>query len=223
MPGGTLTLGGRQLKVSGTLRETGGAEDGIIVADLATAQEILGKPGAISLIEVSALCIACPIEDMVMQIGEALPQARVTALRQAVTLRMETVGQLERFAWVLSAVVLAIGALVVFTTMLGAVAERRGEIGVFRAIGFRQSHIARIVLTEAVAVSVVGGLVGWAGGMVAATLLAPAFVQVSGPVIWSPWLALGAIGAAVLVGLLASLYPAWRAARLDPCTALRSL
>ncbi len=213
----------QQFRVVGILAENGSGDDEMLFIDLGAAQALLGQPDAVSLIEVSALCIACPVEDMVAQISEALPQARVTALRQAVTLRMETVGQLARFAWALSAVVLAIGALVVFTTMLGSVTERRAEIGVFRAIGFRQSHIIRIILTEAAAVSIVGGLVGWTSGMAAATLLAPAFVQVSGPVIWNPWLALGAIGAAVAVGLLASLYPAMRAARLDPCTALRSL
>ncbi len=210
-------------QVAGILAENGSADDDMLFIDLGAAQTLLGRPEAISLIEVSALCIACPIEDMVAQIGEALPQARVTALRQAVTLRMETVRQLGRFAWALSAVVLAIGALVVFTTMLGAVAERRADIGVFRAIGFRQIHIVHIILTEATALSIVGGLLGWLGGMVAVTLLAPVFAQVDAPVVWNPWLALGSIGAAVLVGLLASLYPAIRAARLDPCTALRSL
>ena len=195
----------------------------MLFIDLRAAQTLLGQPEAVSLIEVSALCIACPIEEMVAQISQALPQARVTAMRQAVTLRMETVRQLAQFTWALSAVVLVIGALVVFTTMLGVVTERRAEIGVFRAIGFRQTHIVGIVLIEAAAVSAVGGLLGWVGGMVAGTLLAPVFVQVNSPVVWNPWLAFGAMGAAILVGQLSSLYPAIRAARLDPCTALRSL
>jgi len=221
--GGGSTAPDQHFQVAGILAENGSADDDMLFIDLGAAQTLLGRPEAISLIEVSALCIACPIEDMVAQIGEALPQARVTALRQAVTLRMETVRQLGRFAWALSAVVLAIGALVVFTTVLGAVAERRADIGVFRAIGFRQIHIVHIILTEATALSIVGGLLGWLGGMVAVTLLAPVFAQVDAPVVWNPWLALGSIGAAVLVGLLASLYPAIRAARLDPCTALRSL
>jgi len=209
--------------VAGILAENGSADDEMLFIELQAAQALLGRPEAVSLIEVSALCIACPIEDMVAQISDVLPQARVTAMRQAVTLRMETVRQLGQFTWALSAIVLVIGALVVFTTMLGTVTERRAEIGVFRAIGFRQAHIVRIVLTEAAAVSAVGGLLGWVGGMAAGTLLAPVFVQVDSQVVWNPWLALGAVGAAILVGQLSSLYPAIRAARLDPCTALRSL
>jgi putative ABC transport system permease protein len=213
----------QRFQVVGILAENGSADDEMLFIELQAAQTLLGRPEAVSLIEVSALCIACPIEDMVAQISDVLPQARVTAMRQAVTLRMETVRQLGQFTWALSAVVLIIGALVVFTTMLGVVTERRAEIGVFRAIGFRQAHIVRIVLTEAAAVSAVGGLLGWIGGMAIGNLLAPAFVEANSPVVWNPWLALGAVGAAILVGQLSSLYPAIRAARLDPCTALRSL
>ncbi|NIV32380.1 MAG: FtsX-like permease family protein [Anaerolineae bacterium] len=160
---------------------------------------------------------------MVEQIGGVLPQARVTALRQAVTLRMETVGQLSRFALAVSAVVVVIGGLVVLTTMLGAVAERRQEIGLFRALGFRKRHVMRIILGEAVLVSLGGGLLGWLLGMGAAVALAPRLANVVTPVTWSPALAFGAVGGALLVGLLASLYPAAHAARLDPTTALRSL
>jgi putative ABC transport system permease protein len=163
------------------------------------------------------------VEDMVKQISGVLPQARVTALRQAVTLRMDTVGQLGRFAMAVSAVVMAIGSLVVLTTMMGAVAERRQEIGLFRALGFRQRHVMGIILGEAAVVSLLGGLFGWLLGMGAAVVLAPRLAAVTMPVLWSPWLALGAIGGALLVGLLASLYPATNAARLDPTTALRSL
>jgi len=140
-----------------------------------------------------------------------------------VTLRMETVEQLSRFSLLLSGVVLFIGGLVVLTTMMGAVSERRQEIGLFRAIGFRGAHIVRIILTEAALLSVVGGLLGWLVGMAAAVLLAPGIARADIAVSWDPWLAVGAVGLALIVGLLASLYPAVRAARLDPTTALRSL
>lgn len=222
-PGDSVDIQGQAFQVVGVLAENGSQDDDILFIDLAAAQQVMGKPGGVSLAEVAALCNACPVEEMVDQISGVLPEARVTALRQAVQLRMDTVGQLERFALAVSAVVVAIGALVVLTTMLGAVSERRQEIGLFRALGFRQSHVMRIVLSEAALVSLTGGLFGWLLGMGAAVVLAPRLAGVTEPVLWSPWLALAALGGALLVGLLGSLYPARSAARLDPSIALRSL
>jgi putative ABC transport system permease protein len=222
-PGSQVEVEGRSFRVSGLLAENGSQDDDILFVDLAQAQQAMNKPNGVSLVEVAALCTSCPVEDMVEQIGGVLPQARVTALRQAVTLRMATVGQLERFAFAVSAVVVLIGALVVLTTMLGAVAERRQEIGLFRALGFRQQHVVRVILFEAALISLAGGLLGWLLGMGAAALLTPHLAGVTLPVVWSPLLAVAALAGALLVGLSASLYPALSAARLDPTTALRSL
>lgn len=221
--GSTVEVRGHTFRVSGVLAENGSQDDDILFIDLATAQRVMGKPDGVSLVEVAALCSDCPVEDIVEQIAGVLPQARVTALRQAVTLRMQTVGQLERFALAVSAVVVAIGSLVVLTTMLGAVAERRQEIGLFRALGYRQRHVMRIILGEAALLSLLGGLMGWLLGMGAAVVLAPRLVEVTRGVQWSPWLALGALAGALGIGLLGSLYPARSAARLDPSIALRSL
>ncbi len=221
--GSQVQVGDRTFEIVAVLAENGQQDDDTLFIDLNAAQHALNRPDAISLIEVAALCTACPIEDMVAQIQEVLPQARVTGLRQAVTLRMETVGQITRFAWALSGIVLVIGGLVVLTTMLGAVTERRREIGVFRAIGFRRTHIMRVILAEAALVSLLGGFLGWLIGMSTATLLAPGVAQVNIAVQWDPWLALAAVSLALVVGLLSSLYPAIHAAQLDPTTALRAL
>jgi putative ABC transport system permease protein len=221
MPGGKLSLAGRNLKVAGTLKETGGQEDDLIVADLATTQAILGKPNAISLIEVSALCKACPVEDIVAQIEGVLPDAKISALAQAVKSRQQTVDQLTSFSVAVSAVVLLIGALIVLTTMMSSVNERTREIGIFRAIGFRRIHVARVILTEAFIVSVLGGLLGWVVGMLASVTLGPRVAQLSVPIPLDPVLAAGAVGLSVIVGLGASIYPALRASNLDPAEALR--
>jgi putative ABC transport system permease protein len=221
--GSLVQVGGQTFQMVAVLAENGQQDDDMLFVDLGAAQRALNRPGVVSLIEVAALCTACPIEQMVSQIQAALPQARVSALRQAVTLRMEMVGQLMRFSWAVSAVVLVIGGLVVLTTMLGAVTERKQEIGVLRAVGFRRRHIVNIILTEATLVSLLGGLLGWLTGMGTAVVLAPLVTQASLPVSWDPLLALWAVTIALVVGVAASVYPAVRAARLDPTTALRAL
>ena len=221
MPGNTLTINGRPFQVAGTLKELGSSEDDAIFADLQAAQQVLGKPDAVSLIEVSALCKACPVEDIVQEISMQLPDARVSALAQAVKSRQQTVDQLTSFSLAISLVVLLIGGLVVLTTMMSAVNERTREIGIFRAIGFRRTHIARVILFEALLVSLLGGVLGWFLGMLASTVLGPRVAQLSVGVEWNPLLALGAVLLAVAIGLAGSIYPAIRAANLDPAEALR--
>jgi len=214
---------GEPLRVVGVLAGNGSQDDDILFVDLPSAQHLLERPNAVSLVEVAALCNACPIERIIEEIGQALPQAQVTALRQAVTLRMETVRQLERFALAVSLVVVVIGGLVVLTTMLGAVTERRQEIGLFRALGFRRQHVFQVVLSEVVLISLLGGGLGWLLGMVAAVGLTPQIAGVMAPVSWDPLLALVGIGGALMIGVGAGFYPALQATRLDPTIALRSL
>src|SRR6266568_4570110 len=170
LPGDTLAIKGETFKVAGVLGQTGSQDDSLIFANLAKAQKLLGKEGRITLVEVAALCSGCPIGDMVVQIAEKLPDARVSAIQQVVEGRLKALDQFKRFSYALGGVVAFIGSLIVFVTMMGSVNERTTEIGVFRAIGFRKSHIMRIILLEALLVSLLAGLVGFAAGMGAARL-----------------------------------------------------
>ncbi len=223
MPGSSLDILGRQFTVAAVLNPIGNQEDGLIYADLGVTQEMLGKPGKVSLVEVSALCSTCPIEQIVEQIGEKLPEAKVTALAQAMKSREQTVEQLTNFSLAISGVVLLVGGLVVLTTMMSSVNERTREIGIFRAVGFRKSHVVRIILMEALLLSLVSGLVGWVIGSMGSFLMADKVARLEVGVTWDPLLAGGAVGLALLVGLAGSLYPALRASALDPAEALRSI
>ena len=86
--------------------------------------------------------------------------------------REQTVEQLTNFSIAVSAVVLLIGGLVVLTTMMSSVNERTREIGVFRAVGFRKSHIVRIILMEALVLSLMSGVLGWVIGTLGSSLIA---------------------------------------------------
>lgn len=216
-----LTLSGREYRVAGVLAPTGGRDDTFVFGSLAEVQSLLAKPSQLSLVEVSALCKDCPVEDIVGQIATRLPGAKVSALQQAVRARAETVERLTRFAGAVSAVVLLIGALMIFTTMTGAVAERTKEIGVMRAVGFRRSHIVKEMMLEVAALSLAGGALGWAAGAAASGLLMPYFTQTGPGFEFDPALAAYALAAALAVGALSSLYPTLRASRLDPSEAVR--
>src|SRR5262249_21621888 len=120
----SVRIAGRDEHVSGVIAPTGGREDGMMFGPLAAVQEILRRPGQLSLIEVSALCQNCPVEDIVSQIGEKLPDAKVSAVQQSVRARTETVERLTKFSAAVSGIVLVIGSLMIFTTMMSSVVER---------------------------------------------------------------------------------------------------
>jgi putative ABC transport system permease protein len=223
LKGNRARVAGKEHVVAGVIAPTGGREDGMIFASLDYVQSLVNKPGQLSLIEVSALCKDCPVEEIVAQISEKLPEAKVSAVQQSVRARTETVDRLDRFSASVSGVVLVIGGLMIFTTIMGSVVERTKEIGVMRAIGFRRSHIIRQLLLEVGLISVVGGIAGWGIGILASRLVLPYFSQTEVEIGLRPELALAAVAAALLVGALSSVYPVIRASRLDPSDAVRSL
>jgi len=224
-PGDKVILRGRALPVTGVLEATGSQDDGLIFAPLAVAQGILGKQGRISMVEVAALCSGCPIPEMVKQISAVLPSGNVMAIQQVVKGRMETIGHFQKFSYGVSALVLLVGCLMVLVTMMGSVRERTIEIGIFRAMGYRKSHVLRIILLEAGIVAAVAGIAGYFAGVGATALLLPLFTQGQGhgAVSLDPVMAAAAFLASIILGIAASLYPALMASRLDPNEALRAL
>ena len=222
--GDRLPVNGLELTVSGILEPTGSQDDQLAFAALTTAQQAFQKTGRISMAEVAALCKDCPIDDMVRQIAEVLPGAKVMAIQQVVKSRMEMLAQFSHFSYGISGVILFIGGMVVLVTMMGSVRERTDEIGIFRAIGFRRSHIMRIVFLEAGIISGLAGIIGYGMGLGCAQAALSLLSQGhGGHVPFNPGLAIGSLVLALALGLAASAYPAAMAARLDPNEALRAL
>jgi putative ABC transport system permease protein len=120
----------------------------------------------------------------------------------------------------LGSISLLVGAVGIVTIMTIAVAERTHEIGLLVALGSRRATILRLFLGEAVVLAVLGSLLGVAVGFGLAMLIRlflPA-LPVSTPL---PYVLLS-VASSALIGLLAGVLPARRAARLDPVEALRS-
>ncbi len=119
----------------------------------------------------------------------------------------------------ISSISLLIGGVGIMNVMLTSVLDRRREIGILRAIGARQRDIRRQFLTEAVILSLTGGILGTGLGMLA-TLLVCAVNEwqffIAGDAIW-----LG-VGVSSTVGIFFGFYPAYKAAQLHPIDALRS-
>jgi putative ABC transport system permease protein len=224
-PGDRIMLGGgRSLHVAGVLDNTGSQDDGLIFADMQWVQQKFNKGNSVSLIELSALCSGCPIEEMVGQVNAALPGARTVAVKETVELKMQAMHYFHKFSLGISALLLIVAGMIIFFAMTASVKERVQEIGLFRAIGFRTGHIIRVLLTEAFIVSLLAGITGYLLGIISPRFVAPYLMSAYNLKFeFDPLLAAGALAASVLVGVLASIYPAVRAGQLDPVEALKTL
>jgi putative ABC transport system permease protein len=222
--GQMVHINGSPMPVTGIIDSTGSQDDHLLFAALATVQGILGKQGQISMVEVAALCNACPVGEMVRQIADVLPDTRVMAIQQVVKGRLDTLHRFSTFSLGMSVVVILVGSMVVLTTMMSSVRERKEEIGIFRAMGFRKSHVMKIIFSEAAFISGPAGFIGYLLGTGATFLAVRFFSDLDhATVVLDPMMCGMAVLLALVVGLLASIYPAVMAARLDPNTALRSL
>lgn len=128
----------------------------------------------------------------------------------------------KAMAWITSAIALAIGLFGVMNTMVMAVSERTREIGILRAVGWRPKSVLRLVLFEAVVLSLAGAALGILGSVVLLKLLTQ-MPMVAGLIDSNinPVFFVYGVGIALVVGLLGGIIPARRAARMLPTAALR--
>ncbi len=116
------------------------------------------------------------------------------------------------------AIALLVGAIVIMNIMLVAVTERTKEIGIRKSLGARQSDILKQFLLESATLSAIGGIIGLILAELIGFIISAYLIQTV-----IPWYAIViAIGVSAIVGILAGLFPAWKAARLDPIEALRA-
>jgi putative ABC transport system permease protein len=118
-----------------------------------------------------------------------------------------------------AAISLVVGGIVVMNIMLVSVTERTKEIGIRKAVGAREKDIRVQFLIEAVMVTAVGGAIGVLTGFGTAWFIA---LLIGFPLLISIWSAILGVGVSSVVGVVSGLWPAWRAARLDPIEALRA-
>lgn len=115
-------------------------------------------------------------------------------------------------------IALVVGAIVIMNIMLVAVTERTKEIGIRKSLGARQSDILKQFLFESATLSLIGGLIGLVcamlGGQIVSSYIFPTYIPI--------WAMFVGILVPAIIGMLAGIFPAWKAARLDPIEALRA-
>jgi hypothetical protein len=238
--GSRITLFGRTFTVAGCNEERGSKDDISIWIDLPEAQAMLGKPGRINaILALKCLCAGNELANVRRDVAAVLPgvqvieqgtkvltraEARDRASREAaeaqaaeVAGRRQLRGEQEKFSSILVPLVLLASALWIGLVFYTNVRERRGEIGILRALGAGARTILRLFLTKALLMGCAGGFagyvlgtaigLGWQGGIRASFVDARLFLL--------------ACCTAVVLSLAASWVPAYYAAQQDPAEVLR--
>jgi putative ABC transport system permease protein len=221
---------------------TGDTEDNAILVPLSFAQEYSGHPGRFRQLFVSALTkpadalaerdpkslttteydrwFCSPyISSISYQIKGVLPGTDVRAIRRVADSEGKILSHISTLLWIVTLAALIAAALAVAATSATTVIERRGEIGIMKAIGATNATVAGLFLAEQLMLAIVGGAIGFVLGAGLARILgASVFGTPAAPrVVLLPV----TLGIAALVAVIGSLIPLRRAARFDPAPILR--
>ena len=224
-PGMRIWVGGHWFYVAGILRHAVLAPeiDSAVLVGYPAAHTYLGYAGNPTTIYVRAATSQVQRVDGLLG-AQANPQypsyVSVSLPSAALSAQVAAKGAFNTLFLGLGAVALLVGAVGVANIMVISVLERRSEIGLRRSLGATKGHIRIQFLSEAILLALIGGVVGVAAGVLATVIYAHAkgWTVVIPAEAWA-----GGLGAAVLIGALAGLWPALRAARLSPTQALWTL
>jgi putative ABC transport system permease protein len=238
-----LDAGGHSRKITITgIVSTGGREDNSILAPLQIAQDLAGRAGEYRRLLVSALtkpadafserdpATMTPVEydrwycspyisSISHQIQQQLPGVEVRAIRQVAEGEGRILTRVSGLMWIVTIAALFAAALAVGATSATTVLERRSEIGLMKALGASRRAVGAFFVAEQLFLALVGGVLGYALGVVLARALGIGIFGVA-PVL--RWILLPIVLVlAVVVALLGSLLPLGRASRVDPAPVLR--
>ena len=223
-PGDSVSMFGRDLRVSGVLDPTGSDDDVVFFGDLSFIQEQAGHPGKLNFLEVAAICAGCPIDDIVKQMRATIPDADITALMSVVEQRMYSLDFVSNLILAVSLIILFIACTMVGLSMMSSVNDRKREIGLLRSMGFSKGQIFQIVCFEAFLLGVTAGSVGYVIGFFASEKILGALKMLEGTTLsFEPLHFAVACGVFGLVSMGSSLLPAWKASRIEPSEALVSI
>ncbi len=216
----TLAVQGRShtFRIIGIL-STGGSEDEQVLVSLGAAQTLTGRPGEISLIQVSASGEVGQVEEIARTLEMGLPGVTARTQLRLVMAEERLLGRLSLLLGLIAGLVLVASALDVAAAMTTNVLERTREIGLLKALGASRARVTRLFLAEAGAIGLAGGLLGGAAGLLLAQAIAYSVFGEAVPFSALPAVASVALGAAV--ASLASLIPVRRAASIEPGIVLR--
>ena len=220
--GDTVQIETEELSVVGIVNGGAFVENGSIILSLPVLQQITGDHDQISAIDVRVTpgTDQARIQRLRAEMDQAIPEARADPAGENIA-SSEGYRVINAMSWGTSLLAVLVGVLGVTNTMLMSVFERKQEIAILLALGWRRSRVVRMILWESAMLGFLGGIIGVFLGVIGVRLLkrAPALRGMLEPDLRMD-LMLTAIAIAVFVGVLSGVYPAWRSSRVAPSLAL---
>lgn len=227
--GDQITIRGKQFEVVGILDRTNSAPDSFYIMHLDDAQTFLQQLSTFNPVASSYVTTIETIpkegtsgDDLAKRLKEVIPGISATP-PEAFRKQIEQGFQIFNLIILGSALTaVAVGGLSVINTMIMSVAERRKELGIKRVVGARARHILGEVITETALMSLIGGVLGSLLGFILTTVINRLTADQGLSVFeFSPLLVALSLLFSIILGVLAGLYPAWRATRIKPVKVLR--
>ena len=220
--GETVRLAGASYRIVGIYENGAAYEDAGGAILLKEAQSLFNKRRQVSLLAISIVAAEqARAEEIARTLEREYPQIIVSQATRF-TERMQDFATTYAILNALILLTVVVGGIVMTNAMLISVFERTQEIGVLRALGWKRRRVVRMIFVEALALSLLSALVGigLGVGLNYLFMLIPGFGAFLTPA-YTPALFGQVLGLAVTLGVIGSLYPAWRAAGLRPIEALR--
>jgi putative ABC transport system permease protein len=220
--GDTIAVNQSEITVSGILDETGSGDDYRIFMPLALLQESFNKQGLISTIDIRALCNGCPVELIADSLNKDVGGIRAVAVKQVANTEMGMLDKINKLMLGLGGITLIVGMFGVVNTLLTSVHERIKDIGIMRAVGASRNQIIKAFIYEAVIIGIFGGFIGYGAGTLLAYVLGPIIFEgttISAVALYLPI----SVGLAIVIAIVATLYPAYHATKIRVADSFRSL
>jgi len=208
------------LKVSGIIT-TGGTEDNHVLVSLPVAQNLTNRENKVHTIQVSALCIGCPIETIAEEIETKITYIEAKTILQMTNAEMSVLTKIETMMILVTIIALLATMIGVSTTLTTSVLERRTEIGLMKSIGAENKKIFALFMSESGVIGVLGGVWGFIIGILGAQVVG---ILVFNSLVTPQMLVLPiSVVLSVFVSLVASILPVKRAIKIEPVIVLRGL
>jgi putative ABC transport system permease protein len=220
--GDSVILGaGHEYRVCGIYWLGQGILDGGAIMHIDDSQDLLKRSGYVNLAMVQGHTRQ-QTSALVQAISQAFPGLEATPAA-SLRSRIRAISMIDGFVAAVSVTALLLSGILILNTLLMAISERTREIGVLMAVGWSRFRIIRLIITEAVLLGILGGIIGFVAAFPALHLiqLLPAMGPGWVPSVPSPAQFITAVALSSAIAGISSLYPAFFATRLVPAEALR--